>query len=124
MATAPTYASLLAEFPLRPIRSDRQLNLACDLAGRLALVPRLTRNAQDYLEVLSQIIEAYEDQHYTIDDSRITPRDMLAFLIENHALTLRALAEQTGIPVSALSAIHQGRRDFTLDHVRRLSRRF
>lgn len=118
------YAELIAEFPLRPIRSERQLKQACDVAGRLALQRRLSRDAQDYLDVLSHIIEAYEDEHHAIDDSEVSARDMLAFLIENHNLTLKQLAHETGLAVSAVSALLRGDRDFTLEHVRRFSRRF
>src|SRR5690606_33397204 len=110
----PTYDELVAEFPLRPIRNERQLKLACDLAGRLATRSRLSRDAQDYLEILSQIIEAYEDQHHAINDDTVSPRDMLAFLIENHGLTLSRLAEETGIKVSTLSNILHGKRKLNL----------
>lgn len=124
MHACPTYAELTAAFPLRPIRSERQLKEACDLANRLALRRRLSRDSQDYLHVLSQIIESYEDEQHAIDDSLVTPRDMLAFLMESHELTASQLAGETGIPVATVSALLRGSRDFTLDHVRRLSRRF
>jgi HTH-type transcriptional regulator / antitoxin HigA len=120
----PTYTDLVAEFPLRPIRSERQLKQACALAGRLAVCGRLSRDAQDYLTVLSGIIETYEDKHHAIDDSQVSPREALEFLIETNGLTLSKLAAETGIQVSTLSDILHGKRELNLDHVRRLARRF
>ena len=119
-----TYDDLVSEFPLRPLRKDRQLKRASELANRLAVQPRLSRDAQDYLEVLSQIIEVYENEQHRIDDSSVSPRDMLEFLMERHGLTLSRLAAETGIKGSTLSNILHGKRELNLDHVRRLSRRF
>jgi HTH-type transcriptional regulator / antitoxin HigA len=111
-----TYAELVAEFPLRPIRNDRQLRKASDLAGQLAMHARLSRDEHDYLEVLSQIIETYEDEHHSIDDTSVSPRDMLEFLVENHGITLSRLAEETGIKGSTLSNILHGKRELNIEH--------
>jgi HTH-type transcriptional regulator/antitoxin HigA len=47
------YQELMQEFPLRPIRSDRQLDRADGIVFRLTAQKSLTRGEQDYLEVLS-----------------------------------------------------------------------
>lgn len=118
-----TYAELIAEFPLRPIRSAHQADRASDLAFRLAARPRLNRDEQDYLDVLASLITAYEDQHHPLPvmDS---PRDLLRFLIDEHALTLSALADATGIGISTLSEILKGKRKLGVTHISKLSAYF
>jgi HTH-type transcriptional regulator / antitoxin HigA len=118
-----TYAELIAEFPLRPIRTDRQLDRASRLAFRLAAGPRLSREAADYLEVLSQLIETYEAEHHPIE-SEATPRELLQFLIDESGQTLSQVAAETGIQVSTLSEILHGKREMNVEHIRRLAARF
>ncbi len=119
----PTYAQLTEEFPLRPIRSNRKLELASRLAFRLAAQKRLSRDAQDYLEVLSQLIATYEAEHHAIEPEA-SPQEMLRFLIDENGLTLSQLSTETGIKVSTLSAILHGKRAFNIQHVARLAARF
>lgn len=118
-----TYAELIAEFPLRPIRTDRQLDRASNLAFRLAAERRLSREAADYLEVLSQLIETYEAERHPIEPDQ-APRELLQFLIEESGSTLSQVAAQTGIKVSTLSEITRGKRELNVQHIRRLAARF
>jgi HTH-type transcriptional regulator / antitoxin HigA len=116
------YLQLIDEFPLRPIRSERDLAKATAVAGRLAVSPRLTRDERDYLDVLSDLIERYEDEHH-----RIEPRsgpELLAFLLKENGLSEAQLASETGIAKSTLSAILNGRRALSLAHVIAFCRRF
>lgn len=118
-----TYADLIAEFPLRPLRSVRQAERAGRIAFQLASRGRLTRNEQDYLDVLTALIEQFEAERYPMP-VRHSPRELLQFLRQENGLNLSQLAAETGIQVSTLSEILHGRREFTLAHVRKLSARF
>jgi HTH-type transcriptional regulator / antitoxin HigA len=117
--TYHSYHELIREFPLRPIRSDRQLDRASRIAFRLAARQRLSRDERDYLDVLSDLIEKYEDEHHSIDPA-LSGRQALAFLVEENGLTLSQLASETGIQVSTLSEILNGKRSLSLKHVERL----
>lgn len=117
------YSELIREFPLRPIRSDRQLDRAGRMAFQLAVRKSLTRDERDYLDVLSDLIEKYEDEHHPIR-ATMTGREALAFLIEENGLTLSKLAAQTGIKVSTISEILAGKRELSLRHVERLCAHF
>ena len=119
----PSYSELIAAFPLRPIRSERQLDRAGRLAFRLASQERLGRDEQDYLDVLTQLIEVYEDEHHAIEHAA-SPRELLRFLIEENGLTLSRLAAETGIHVSTLSEILHGKRELNVQHIARLAARF
>ena len=116
------YLQLIEEYPLRPIRSESDLAKAAAVAGRVAVSARLTRDERDYLEVLSDLIERYEDEHH-----RIEPRSgpgLLALLLKENGLSEAQLARETGIAKSTLSAILNGRRALTLAHVSAFCRRF
>lgn len=118
-----TYSELINEFPLRPIRSVRQAERADRIVTRLAVVPRLTRDEQDYLDVLSSLIEQFEASRYPIPDVE-SPRELLRWLMTENELTLSRLASDTGIRVSTLSEILSGKRDIGLPHIRKLCARF
>ncbi|MBL8852009.1 MAG: helix-turn-helix domain-containing protein [Planctomycetaceae bacterium] len=119
----PSYSELIVEFPLRPIRTERQLDQAARLAFQLASRERLTRGEQDYLDVLTHLIELYESQHHPIDHPA-PPRALLQFLIDENGLTLSRLATETGIKVSTLSEILHGKRELNVQHIARLAARF
>jgi HTH-type transcriptional regulator/antitoxin HigA len=116
------YLQLVEEFPLRPLRSERELAKATAIAGRLAVSPRLSRDEQDYLDVLAGLIERYEDEHHQIEAT--SGAELLAFLLEENGLSQAQLARETGIAKSTLSAVLQGRRRLSLAHVTALGRRF
>ena len=116
------YLRLIEQLPLRPIRSEIDLAKATAVAGRLAVSSRLTRDEQDYLDVLCDLIERYEDEHHRIE-ARSGP-ELLAFLLEENGLSQAQLARETGIAKSTLSAILKGRRALSLAHVTALCRRF
>ncbi len=116
------YLQLIEAYPLRPIRSERDLAKATEVAGRLAVSARLTRDEQDYLDVLSDLIERYEDEHHRIEPR--SGRELLAFLLEENDLSQSQLARETGIAKSTLSAVLKGRRALSLPHITALCRRF
>ena len=117
------YARLIAELPLRSIRSDRVADRAGRLAFQLATQAKLARDEQDYLDVLTALIEAYEEEHHPIPDVD-SPREILRFLLEENGLTRTQLSAETGIAISTLSELLSGRRDFNVQHIAKLSHRF
>ena len=58
------YFELVRRFPLRPIRSERELDNAIAVIDDL--IARLARSAEadDYLDVLSDLVEKYESEHH------------------------------------------------------------
>src|SRR4051812_38879997 len=60
--------SLVKEFPLEPIRDDDHLRQALSVVEGL-LKRDLDRAAEAYLDVLSGLIEAYEDAAFSIPDA-------------------------------------------------------
>jgi HTH-type transcriptional regulator/antitoxin HigA len=119
---ATAYEELIREFPLRPIRSDRQLSRASAVASRLAVKSRLSSSERDYLEVLSTLIEHYEDETLVWDGS--TAAELLAFLLKENDLSPATVGTATGIRPTVVTELMSGRREFNLSQVRMLSRYF
>lgn len=116
------YMELIGHFPLRPIRAERELSKATRIANDLAVKPKLTRDERDYLDVLSDLIEKYEDENHRIEP--VAGPALLAFLLEENGLSQARLARETGIAKSTISAILKGKRALRLSHVQALCRRF
>jgi HTH-type transcriptional regulator/antitoxin HigA len=115
------YFTLVREFPLKPIESEKELDQATAIINRL--VDRgfddLTAGEDAYLDVLSDLTKKYEDEHHPIED--VTESEMLAYLIENKGVTQRAVADATGIPESTISDLLAARRNFNRGHIEKLA---
>jgi HTH-type transcriptional regulator / antitoxin HigA len=116
------YLELLVRFPLRRIRSEADLDKATavmrDLAGRAQLM----KPEVDYLEVLADLIEAYEKVHHPIGAP--SPHEMLAGLMEANGINQVELSKATGIPVSTISELLAQKREFNLAHIRKFAANF
>ena len=56
------YLELILRFPLRPLRCDDDLDAAVAVIDALLRQPSLKREEHDYLEVLGDLVEAYETE--------------------------------------------------------------
>lgn len=114
------YLSLVKRFPLRPIRTEAELEAATAVLDTLT-TRDLTPDEQDYLEVLARLIVDYESVH---DADLFTPQpdgDMLQFLAEQHGKSIRTVARETGIAQPTLLAVVRGERRFTRGQVEKLA---
>jgi HTH-type transcriptional regulator/antitoxin HigA len=115
------YWKLAHRFPLRPIRSGKELERATEIIDEL-VVRKRTPDEGAYLDVLSDLVEKYEAEHHPIED--VTDTQMLQHLIEAKHVSQRALAEATGIKESAISDLLAGRRRFNARHIEKLAAYF
>ena len=72
-------------------------------------------------ELLTLLIEDFEEKHYALNAS--TPVDVLNELMSANNLKQKDLLDIFGTP-SIVSEVLHGKRQFTTEHIRRLSRRF
>ena len=121
IAATNSYMELVRRFPLRPVRSEADLDRATTMIHSL-LGRKLDSGEREYLDALSDLSRLYEEEHHAIED--LAPRDMLAYLIEDRGVSQRVLAAAAEIPVSTISEILSGKRNFTLNHVQRLAAYF
>src|SRR4029450_7245547 len=117
-----TYDQLLAMHPLRPIHNDVELEYATEmidiLAGR-----DLNADQADYLDVLSTLVEAYENTHYPLDDPAICGLDALRALLDDHGMSATDLARLFGVHRSMGSKLLKGDRALTARQLKMLSDR-
>lgn len=111
----------LAHAAVAPIEDDISLKAATEhLEAILSEIGETPGHPLDSLaRTLIQRITAYEAQHYPIPD--VDGHHMLAYLLEQKPATQKEVAVATGIPQSTISDLMNRKRQFTADHIRRLS---
>jgi HTH-type transcriptional regulator/antitoxin HigA len=109
------YFQLVHAFPLVPIRNDKHLRHAQAVIDALLKKGRLDSGEDAYLEVLSDLVREYEDQHHPLPE----PSDaaLLAHLLEARGMSQSELASKTGIARSTISQILKGKRRISMSHV-------
>jgi HTH-type transcriptional regulator/antitoxin HigA len=109
-----TYFRLVKQFPLTHIRDDDHLEEAQAMIDRL-LERSLDEGEESYLDVLTDLVEAYEDEHHSIPQA--SEADVLRELMRVNGLTQPKLAKAAGIAQSTISAVLNGARSLTKDQV-------
>jgi HTH-type transcriptional regulator / antitoxin HigA len=104
------YLDLIRSFPLRPIRSETELDRAETMLHQLLDAPSLSAPEQGYLEILGNLIEEYETKAHSIEP--LPPHQMLARSIESKGVTQTEVSRATGIPGSTISELIARRREF------------
>jgi HTH-type transcriptional regulator/antitoxin HigA len=116
------YFELVHEFPLRRLRNDGDLTRANAMIKALIVREKLTRDEEDYLDVLGDLVEAYEDEHHPLPP--VSEADMLRHLLESRDVSQSVVSAETGIAESTLSSILAGRRRLNRDHIAALAQYF
>ena len=113
-----SYWTLCRRFPLRPITSDAELDQATAIIDELVDrgFDNLDPGETDYLDVLSELSEAYEEKQHPLDP--VSDGEMLEFLCDQHQVTRNEVSEATGIAATTLSAVIQGKREFTREQIK------
>ena len=105
---------------IKPIRNERDYERALQEIERLWDAREGTNDA-DRLEVLSTLVEAYEDRHFPIDTP--DPIEAIRFRLEQQGLDPRCLIGIIGSR-SRVYEVMQGKRALSLRMIRRLHERF
>jgi HTH-type transcriptional regulator / antitoxin HigA len=116
------YLDLVREVPLRPIRSEAELDRAITMIDSLLDQEKRDSDEEDYLDVLSDLVEKYEDDHDPMPP--VNGAEMLRFLIESNETIQAKLAIETGIAESTISSLLAGKRELSRRHIEALSRYF
>ena len=109
-------------FPLRPLRTDADLDAAVAVVDSLIDQDELSAPEQDYLDVLSDLVETYEDE--TIPIKPVGDADMLRTLIEAKGVTQAQAAKEAGIAESTVSEVLAGKRKLNRTQIGKLGRYF
>ena len=119
IAVADKY-SVQVSMPMT-ITSERQHSEYLSVLDKLARQEKLTREEDRYAQVLMTLVEAYEEQNYSIPDA--SPVHVLRTLMEANNLRQRDLAPLLGSE-SIVSEVLSGKRDLNKNHIEKLSKRF
>lgn len=116
------YLELVRRFPLRPLRTDADLDAAVAVIDSLIDQDELTAPEQDYLDVLSDLVETYEAE--AVPMKPVGDADMLRFLIEQKGVTQVEAAKKVGIAESTISEVLAGKRKLNRLQIGKLARYF
>src|SRR5215475_7750894 len=114
-------AKMIAKGAPYVIHNDAELAAYTEVLFRLTSLTRLSRSEEEAIELLTLLMERYEETNYPIPAADAV--SVVRFLLEHQNLTQRDLIPEFGSE-SAVSMFLSGQRKLTLDQVRRLSSRF
>lgn len=118
----PEYARLLAQTLPSVIHTEDENERFIATLEKLERRSRNWSPAEAKLaELLTLLIENFEDQNYKLKAA--TPREVLCELMESNGLKQKDLINVFGAE-STVSAVLNGKREMTREHIKRLSRRF
>jgi HTH-type transcriptional regulator / antitoxin HigA len=120
--TEDRYLDLIRRFPLRPLRTDADLDAAVAVVDELIDRAALTAPERDYLDVLSELVETYETE--TIPMRPVGDAELLRFLIEHKNVTQAEAAAGAGIAESTISEVLAGKRKLNRRQIAKLARYF
>ncbi|MFA6962825.1 MAG: helix-turn-helix domain-containing protein [Opitutaceae bacterium] len=122
-AKLPTrYAELVALHMPRPIRESVAYDNTVDVIDALA-GHKLNADQEDYLELLSHLVETYEAAYLT-PYPKVKGIEALKFILSENELTGDDLAKLLSVDRSTAYKILKGTRNLTTDHIRTLCSRF
>lgn len=113
-----SYIELLKKFPPRPIKSEVEFLAVQEVIDALLDSGEITPEKQDYINVLGILVHEYEEKHVLIPD--LSGVELLKALIDELNLKQKDL-----VPIfkteSIVSAILNGQRKFTVEHIEKLA---
>lgn len=118
----PEYAKLLAQILPGVIHSEEENERFIAILEKLERRGSKWSKAEARLaELLTLLIENFEDENYQLKAS--TPSEVLRELMESNGLKQKDLVDVFGAK-STVSAVLNGKRDMTREHIKHLSKRF
>lgn len=117
------FDDLVGMFPPHAVQDEVDYDNTLEMLDWLTSTPRRTKDQDRYLETLSILVEAYEDEHHAIDTSGLTPLDLLKYLTEQHGMNASQLGERLGNRALG-SKILRGERQLSKRHIKILADHF
>ncbi len=118
----PAAKTTMHPFPLRPVRSEEELDEATVVIHALIDKEHRSPAEQDYLDVMKELVQAYEAVHYP--DEPVSDGDMLRSLIETKGVPQSQVAREARIAESTISEVLSGRRKLNRGQIGKLAAYF
>jgi HTH-type transcriptional regulator/antitoxin HigA len=116
------YAELVRLWMPRTIHSQEEADKAWKAIEPLVLAD-LTEDQDDYLDTVSNLIAAYEEERFPHLSRKLSPVEMLRLILEETGMSASNLGRLLG-DRSVVSAILTGRRQLSKNHIRILCEKF
>jgi HTH-type transcriptional regulator/antitoxin HigA len=117
-----SYAELVGLFMPRPLHDDVDYRNALAMLDAMAGF-EMNADQQDYFEAIATFVEKYEAEHHAIDETRMTPVELLRSIIDEHEMTESDLGRLLG-DRSLGHRILTGQRELSKTHIRILAEHF
>lgn len=108
--------------PYKVIKSGKQYKEYCNLLEELVVIKKKTQNQQDAIDLLTLLIEKWDQAHNTFADT--DPIELLGFLMKENNVKAIDLAADLGVSKSLISDILNYRRGLSREVIRKLAIRF
>ena len=118
-----SFRDLVRLYPPRAIRDRADYDNVQEILDRLTSLPQLTKGQAESLDTLTVLFEAHEREHFEIEASGLSAREVLRYIMEHHSMTVSDLGRLLG-DRSLGSRILNGKRRLSKEHVRVLCRKF
>ena len=82
----------------------------------------LSATESDYLDVLGDLVEKYEDEH--VEMPHVSDAEMLRSLMDEKGVRQAEVVRGTGLSKTVLSLVLNGKRDLTREHIETLAKYF
>jgi HTH-type transcriptional regulator/antitoxin HigA len=117
-----TYANLLKEVQPRVIHDDKTHQRALKWIDQLMKLPRLSAAEETLLELLSKLVNDYEEELFPTPD--VPPHRILKHLLDSSGKSQAEFARMIGIPRSTISEVLKGKRSISVENAFRLAEYF
>jgi HTH-type transcriptional regulator/antitoxin HigA len=126
MKVADSYLKLVRQFPLRPIRDEREYEAAVKLMETLAMRGEndLDSGERDYLDALDEFVALYDRKHFVLGNDKRKPLERLVYVLAESRTTPSKLQKILGCSQPMVSMILNGSRELSKDNISKLSRHF
>ena len=122
LTISPEYEALLRKVPPKVIRTEKENEAYTEILYELdKRSAKLTAAEKELAELLTLLVEDFEEKHYKLPKGK--PLDVVRFLMEQHDLRQKDLADVFGTP-SIVSEVLNGKRQLNKEQIARLSTRF
>lgn len=119
-----SYLALLRQFPLKPIKYERDYEAAGRVLDDLVLRPTLDRGERDYLGALEVLIEAYDDRNFPETPDARPPHERLRYLMASSGTSPSDLQRILGTSQPLVSLMLSGERSLSKQTIAKLGAHF
>ena len=112
----------MTQLKYKVIKSESQYREYCNIHHDLVFSHMKDRNTKEEIELLTLLIEKWDDDHNTIPD--IDPVQLLKAFMNDHQLKAKDLVELLSISKGYVSDILNYKKGFSKDVIRKLADRF